>query len=201
MEQEKIKTDEKNSKKPKVMLYLFIIPILLLILLTGITVVGIYFIKQDGRSQTSQVIGLTSLILIIAVISLSIGVWRIYFSARYIQIPVWRWIASGFKGEPKLLFSRFPWATKSAMAKAKSKMNKKQRLCMWIGNVCSALGTFFLLIAVSWRLVLAITGERTIDSSANILFWVGIFIFFAGVCIVKASIPKDTQNMAPPENR
>ena len=183
MGQENTKTDEENSKTPKVMLYLFIIPVLLLILLTGIIVIGVYFLGQDGRSQTSQLIGLGALIFIITIILLFIGAWRIYFSTRYLHLPIWRWIASGFKGEPKWPFPRFSWATKSAKSEAKSKMNKKQRACIWIGNICSALGVFFLLIAVSWRLVLDVTGERTIGSNANILFCVGIFIFFTGICV------------------
>lgn len=101
------------------MLFLFIIPILLLILLAGITVIGLHFIEQDGSSNTSQLMHLAALIVIIAVILLLIGAWRLWFSIRYIQIPTWRWIASGFKGEPN-------HPTKSVMAKAKQERNKKQ---------------------------------------------------------------------------
>lgn len=183
MEQENTKTDEKNSKKPKVMLYLFIIPILLLILLTGITVIGVYFVEQNGGSQTSQLIGLTALILIIAVILLFIGTWRIYFSTRYIQIPMWRWIASGFKGEPKLPFPRFSWATKSAKAEAKSKMNKKQRACIWLGNICASVGMISMLFGLVWHLIQDITGKSTLGSTSLTLFWVGTFMFFTGICV------------------
>lgn len=63
MEQTNTKTDEKNSKKTKVVLFLFIMPILFLILLAGITVIGIYLAPQDGGGETSQLIGLTTLIL------------------------------------------------------------------------------------------------------------------------------------------
>lgn len=183
MEQENTKTDEKKRKETKVMLFLFIIPILLLILLTGITVIGVYFVEQNGGSQTSQLIGLTALILIIAVILLFIGTWRIYFSTRYIQIPMWRWIASGFKGEPKLPFPRFSWATKSARAEAKSKMNKKQRACIWLGNICCFAGMILIINDVVWRWILTIKGERHLGSVSSILFWIGIFIFFTGICV------------------
>jgi hypothetical protein len=201
MEQENSKTDEKNSEKPKVMLRVFIIPILLLMLLTGITVIGIHLVPQDDSGETSQLTGLTTLILIIAVILLFIGTWTIYFSTRYIQFPVWRWIASGVKGEPKLPFPRLPWATKSAMAKAKGKMNKKQRACMWLGNVCMLVGIIPITIGVVWFIVLDITGEHTVGSTSLILFWIGIFMFFTGVCIVRISMPKCTQNMALLQNK
>ena len=70
VEQENSNTDEKNNKQPKVMLFLFIIPILLLILLTGIVLIGLHFIEQDGSSNTSQLMRLAALIVIIAVILL-----------------------------------------------------------------------------------------------------------------------------------
>ena len=95
MEQENSKTDEKPIEKPKVMLRVFIIPILLLILLTGITVIGIHLVPEDDSGETSQLTGLTTLILIMAVISLLTGAVVIYFSIRHIEVPMWRWIASG----------------------------------------------------------------------------------------------------------
>ena len=80
------------------MSFLFIIPILLLILLTGITVIGVYLVEQYSSGVTSQLIGLAAIGVIIAVVSILISTWSSYFSIRYLQIPLWRWIAGGFKG-------------------------------------------------------------------------------------------------------
>lgn len=191
VEQENSNTDEKNNKQPKVMLFLFIIPILLLILLTGIVLIGLHFIEQDGSSNTSQVARLAALIVIISVILLSIGAWKIWFSIRYIQIPTWRWIASGFKGGGKL--PGFPWATRSAMAKARIERNKKQRALMWLGHICCVAGVILSINYVVSGWIFTIKGERHFGGFRFVLFCAGVFIFFLGMCIMKYSMPKETQ--------
>ena len=191
VEQENSNTGETTKKKPRVMLFLFIIPILLLILLTGIILIGLHFIEQDGSSNTSQVARLAALIVIIAVILLLIGAWRLWFSIRYIQIPTWRWIASGFKGEPN--HPRFPWATKSAMAKAKQERNKKQRALMWLGRICCVAGVILNIYYIVSIWISTIKGEHHFAGFRFVLFCAGVFIFFLGVCIVKSRMPKDTR--------
>ena len=173
------------------MLFLFIIPILLLILLTGIIVIGLHFIEQDGISNTSQMTRFAALIVIIAVISLSIGTWRLWSSIRYIQIPAWRWIASGSKGERS--HQPFPWATKSAMAKAKQEGNKKQRALMWLGRICCAAGVIFSIYYIVSDWIFTIKGERHFGGFPFALSCAGVFIFFLGACIVKSSMPKDAR--------
>ncbi len=172
-------------------MFLFVIPILLLILLAGIAVIGVYSIEQDGSSNTSQLIRLTVVIVTIAGISLLIGAWRIWFSIRYIQIPAWRWIASGFKGEGSQ--PRFPWATKSAIAKGKQERNKKQRAFMWLGRICCVAGVILSIYYVVSDWIFTIKGERHFGGFRFILFCAGVFIFFLGVCIVKCSMPKDAR--------
>lgn len=200
MEQRNIMTNKENSAKTNFWkLFLWIVPTLFLILLAGITVIGIYLAPQDGSAGTSQLVGLSKQLMILAVIFAFIGILTIYISVRWIQIPAWRWIASGFKGEP--CYPHLPWITKLAMTKAKSKMNRKQRACMWLGNVCMLVGIIPITIGVVWFIVLDITGEHTVGSTSLILFWIGIIMFFTGVCIVRISIPKCTQNMALPQNR
>lgn len=191
VQQENSNTAETNNKKPRVMLFLFIIPILLLILLTGITLIGVYFIEQDGSSNTSQLMRLVALIVIIAVILLLIGAWRLWFSIRYIQIPAWRWIASGFKGERN--HPGFPWATKSAMAKTKQERTKKQRALMWLGRICCVAGVILNINCIVPAWISTTKGERHFGSFHFVLFCAGVFIFFLGVCIVKSSLPKDTR--------
>ncbi len=190
-EQENSNTDETNNKNPRVMLFLFIIPILLLILLTGIILIGLHFIEQDGSSNTSQMTRLAALVVTIAVILLLIGAWRIWSSIHYIQIPAWRWIASGCKGERS--HQPFPWATKSAMAKAKQERNKKQRALMWIGRICCAAGAIFSIYYIVSDWIFTIKGERHFGGLRFALFCAGVFIFFLGVCIVKSSMPKDAR--------
>lgn len=190
-EQENSNTDGKNNKKPRVMLFLFIIPILLLILLTGIILIGLHFLEQDGSGNTSQVMRLAALTVIIAVILLLIGAWRLWSSIRYIQIPAWRWIAGGFKGEGN--HPHFPWATKSAMAKAKQERNKKQRALMWLGRICCVGGVILSIYYIVSDWIFTIKGERHFGGFRFALFCAGVFIFFLGVCIVKSSMPKDAR--------
>ena len=106
--------NEKQCKPTRPVLLLWIIPLFLLILLTGITVIGVRLLEQSDSNMTSQLKGLGVLVGIITVILLLIGILRLYSSIRYMQLPVWRWIASGFKGEPNL-----PWIRKSKKTKAK----------------------------------------------------------------------------------
>lgn len=192
MEQNNSTKDKKNSKKPEVMLFLFIIPILLLILLTGITVIGVYLVEQDTNGATSQLIGLTPLIVIIAVVTLLIATWTIYYSIRYLQIPAWRWIAGGFKGKPDFPHTRLA-IRKSKDTKHYKEMNKIERICMLLGYFCTLSGIVLLFIGVSWFLVLDITRESIVDSIASTLFWVGALIYFLGFFITYISTRKDTK--------
>jgi hypothetical protein len=183
MEQKNTKKDANNNKKPKVGLFLFVIPILLLILLVGGIHIGIYLVEQSDSDVISQVLGLSMLLLFIMVILVFMFVMFHYLEIRYLYIPVWRWIASGFKGEPKLPFPRLAWAKKSVRVEARSKMNKKQRACIWLGNICSFVGTILMLYCVVWHLILTIKGDRTVGHVSFILFLIGTFIFFTGVCV------------------
>jgi len=97
-------------------LFLWIIPLVLVILLTAITVIGLRLLERSDGDQTSQLKGLGVLVVIIAVIALLIGSLRLYSSVRYTQLPTWRWIASRFHGKPDV-----PWLTKSKRTKTKRK--------------------------------------------------------------------------------
>lgn len=108
--------EEKQNKPTRPVLYLWIISLLLVILLTAITVIGVRLLERSDGNMTSQLKGLGVLVVIIAVIALLIGSLRLYSSVRYIQLPVWRWIASRFHGKPVL-----PWITKSKRTKTKRK--------------------------------------------------------------------------------
>ena len=178
MDPNNTKSGEKNRKKQKVSLFLFVIPILLLILLVGVIYIGIYLLEQSDRDVISQVISLAALVLFIMIILVFMFVWFHYLEIRYLYIPVWRWIASGSKGEPELPFPRFPWAKKSVRAEAKRKMNKKQRACVWLGDIFGFIGTMLMLYGVVWRLILTIKGVRTVGHVSFILFFIGVFIPF-----------------------
>jgi len=106
--------NEKQCKPTRPVLLLWIIPLFLLILLTGITVIGVRLLEQSDSNMTSQLKGLGMLVGIITVILLLTGSLLLYSSVRYMQLPVWRWIASRFQGKPVL-----PWITKSKKTKAK----------------------------------------------------------------------------------
>ena len=107
---------EKQSRPTRPVLFLWFISLLLVILLTAITVIGLRLLERSDGNLTSQLKGLCVLVLIIAVIVLLIGALRLYSSVRYIQLPAWRWIVSRFHGKPVL-----PWITKSKRTKAKRK--------------------------------------------------------------------------------
>ena len=192
MEQNNSTTDKKNSRKPNLMLFLFIIPILLLILLTVITVIGVYLLEQDTIGATSQLIGLAALGGIIAVVILLISIWRQYYSIRYLQIPLWRWIASGFKGKPDVPHIGLA-IRKSKDTKHYKEMSKIERICMLLGSVCQLFGIVLLIIGVSWFLVLDITRKGTVGSIALTLFCVGALIYILGSFINYISTRKDTK--------
>ena len=202
MEQENTNTCDKNVKRTQFWkLFLWIAPALFLILLAGFVVFRIYLVSINASSEVLELIDFSMLIAFITVVFVFMVIRLHYLEIRYIQLPVWCWIASGFKGEPELPFPRFPWATKAAMTKAKRKMNKKQRTCMWLGDICSFVGMILIINRVAWRWILTIKSESIIGSVSLTLFWVGIFMFFIGMCIVRISIPKCTQHMALPQNK
>jgi uncharacterized BrkB/YihY/UPF0761 family membrane protein len=192
MKQNNSTKDKKNSKKPNVTLFLFVIPILLLILLTIVTVIGVYLIEQNTRGSTPQFIGLATLGAIIAVVTLLIATWTIYYSIRYFQIPAWRWIAGGFKGKPDFPHTRL-MIRKSKDTKHYKEMNKIERICMLMGYFCTFSGIVLLFIGVLWFLVLDITHESIVDSISLTLFCVGALLYFLGVFINYICTRKDTK--------
>ena len=182
MEQNDSTKDKKNRKKPKVMLFLFIIPILFLILLTGITVIGVYLLEQDTNGATSQLIALTPLIVIIVVVALLISILRHYYSIRYLQFPLWRWIAGGFKGKPDVPHIGLA-IRKSEDTKHYKEMSRIERICMLLGYFCQLFGIVLLIIGISWFLVLDLTRKGTVGSIALTLFCVGALLYFLGAFI------------------
>jgi drug/metabolite transporter (DMT)-like permease len=190
MEQNNSKKDKKNNKKPKVMLFLFIIPILLLILLTGITIIGVYLLEQDTSGATSQLIAfLTPLIVIIVVVIL---LMRHYYSIRYLQFPLWRWIAGGFKGKPDVPHIGLA-IRKSKDAKHYKEMSRIGRICMLSGFVCQLSGIVILIIGISWFLVLDLTHKGIVGSIALTLFCVGALLYILGAFINYICTGKDTK--------
>jgi uncharacterized BrkB/YihY/UPF0761 family membrane protein len=189
MEPKSTNGNEKKRKQTRPVLLLWIIPLLLLIVLTGITVLGVCLLEQSDSSLTSQLKGLGVLVVIIAVISLLIGTLCLYSSARYVQLPAWRWIASGFKGEPNV-----PWIKKSKKPEAKYKMNKRQQACVWLGRICSVVGVILIIIGVVWRWIFTLGGDSFVGSITTYVFWVGAITFFAGLCIIKIDIPTGHHN-------
>ena len=185
MEQENTDNTQKNDKEKKVVLFLWIIPLLLLILLTGITLIGVYLVEKHCSSLTSQMIGLGTLVTAMVAILLLVGILRVYYSIRYLQIPAWRWIARGFKGEPG--YPHLPWLRKSEIAKAKSVINKRQRACMWLGNICSVVGTILIINGVVWRWIFIIRGERNVGRLPHKLLLAGVFILIA-VSVLSGSV-------------
>ena len=87
------------------------------------------------------------------------------------------------------------------MAQAKSKMNKKQRACVWFGNICGFVGIVLMIYDVAWRWIFTIKGENHTGSLPAKLFWIGILIFFTGTCVSGLVYHRVLKNTAPPENR
>jgi hypothetical protein len=177
-----------RAKKERVSrLFTWVTVILSLAILVGTASIGIYFWIQGDNGEASELLAWSGGFIVFAGILCFVVTWILYGSIRWIQIPIWRWMIGGFKGAPDTPFARFV-ITREQIAEAKKKMSRLQRICMWVGDVCMALGVIFLLIAVPWRLVLDVTGERTIGSTANMLLWVGFLILFLGMCIFRISI-------------
>jgi hypothetical protein len=120
MERDNHNGEEAKRIRTKVVLFVWILPILSLLLLVGITFMGAYLIlEQDSSISPTQIRILATILIIVTVLFFVACVLRHYYSVRYTQIPVWRWIASGFKGELNL-----PWIKKAIKSEAKAKMNK-----------------------------------------------------------------------------
>ena len=75
-------------------------------------------------------------------------------------------------------------------------MNKRQKACMWLGRIFSAVGTILIMIGTVWRWIFTIRGERVVGSIPVKVFWVGAITFFAGICIIMISMPTGNNNRA-----
>jgi len=176
-----------TQKRKSTRLFTWITVILSLVILVGFTGIGIYFWMQGDNGEASELLALSGKFIVLSGILCFVVTWILYGSIRWIQIPTWRWMIGGFKGTPDTPFTRSV-ITREQIAEAKKKMSKLRHIFMWVGNVFAALGVICLLIAIPWRMVLDIKGERTIGSTANMLLWVGFLILFLGMCIFRISI-------------
>jgi hypothetical protein len=164
-----------TQKRKPMRLFTWITAILSLVILVGFTGIGIYIWMLGDNGEISELFDLAVIFIGVAGILCFVVTWKTYASIRWIQIPIWRWMIGGFKGTPDTPFARSV-ITREQNAEAKKKTSRLQRIFMWVGNVFAALGMICLLIAIPWCLVLAVTGERTIGSTANMLLYVGILI-------------------------
>ncbi len=102
------------------------------------------------------------------------------------------------QGRPELL--RTFWTQTSAGIKygapGIAKMNKRQKACVWLGRICSAVGVFVTITSVVWRWVLTIRGDRVVGSNSFKILLVGAVTFFAGLCIIRIGKPTDNNNGA-----
>ena len=176
-----------TQKRKPMRLFTWITAILSLVILAGTAGIGIYIWMTGDNGKASELFALSIVFIGITGILCFVFTWKTYTSIRRLQIPVWRWMIGGFKGTADTPLARSV-ITREQIAEAKKKMSRLQRIFMWVGNVVAALGVICMLIAVPWRLVLAIRGERTIGSTANMLLYVGILILLLGMCIFGISI-------------
>ena len=176
-----------TQKRKPMRLFTWITAILSLVILAGTAGIGIYIWMTGDNGKASELFALSIVFIGITGILCFVFTWKTYASIRWIQIPIWRWMIGGFKGAPDTPLARSV-ITREQIAEAKKKIGRLQRILMWVGNVFAALGVICLLIAVPWRFVLSVTGERTIGSTANMLLYVGILILFLGMCIIRISI-------------
>ena len=117
MEQENHNSDEIKNIKTKAVFFIWILPILSLLLLVGITFIGVYYIlEQDSNVSPFRIRIFATIVIIVTVLFFIVCVLRYYYSIRYMHIPIWRWMARGFKGKPDL-----PWIKKSQKPEAKDK--------------------------------------------------------------------------------
>ena len=120
MERESHNSDEARRIRTKVVFFVWILPTLSLLLLVGITFIGTYFIlEQDSSISPTQIRIFVTILGVVTVLFFIACVLGHYYDVRYTHIPVWRWIASGFKGEPNL-----PWMTKAKKVKTKEKKGR-----------------------------------------------------------------------------
>ena len=96
MDQSNTQINVKQDKSNKPRLVLWSIQLLLVIVLAGIAIIGVYLLRQSDGSITSQVKGLGALVLAISLILLVSTSLMLYTSMRYVQLPAWRLMASRF---------------------------------------------------------------------------------------------------------
>ncbi len=63
---------------------------------------------------------------------------------------------------------------------------------MGLGCICGSVGTILMMNDVVWRWIFTLRGERHYGSIPFQLFWVGLFVFFMGMLLVKAGTPRGT---------
>jgi len=67
---------------------------------------------------------------------------------------------------------------------------------MWLGRICSAVGTILIIISMVWRWIFIIRGDRYVGSIPFKVFWVGAITLFAGLCIFRIGMPTGNKNGA-----
>jgi hypothetical protein len=75
-------------------------------------------------------------------------------------------------------------------------MNKRQKACLWLGRICSVVGTILIIIGVVWRWIFTIRGDRFVGSIPFKVFWVGAITLSAGLYIIRISMPTGNNNGA-----
>ena len=80
-------------------------------------------------------------------------------------------------------------------------MSKRQKVCTWLGRICSVIGTILMMISLVWRWIYIIRGDRYVGSIAFKVFWVGAITLFAGLCILKISELTVNKNVAKKDKR
>ena len=120
MKQANCNSQENDHIRTKMLFFILILPLLSFILLIGVTSLGAFYVLEQGPNISPFRIRLIAAITLCAAVSCII-VWVLshYYSIRYMHIPVWRWIVSGFRGEPNL-----PWMRKATRVKPKEKKDK-----------------------------------------------------------------------------
>ena len=123
---------------------------------------GLYLMANDFSELASYVICLGIT---------AMGSFFVYGPLRrYLKRPLWRWSVSRCTAD---------------------KMNKTNKLCMWLGTSCSFASVIYITNHVAWRWIVTIRGDSSLDSIPFKVPLVGAVMLLIGLCFLRIGKPTD----------
>jgi|GEM_PF-4169622 len=121
-----------------------------------------------------------------------LGVYRSYLSIRYSQLPAWRWIWRGGKGEGDTGWP--PCGERLVELQARRFRNRKQRICCWVGRMLILLGAVVIVVYFIFDTVYRKTGDRDRWLVSVLVLLGALTGLTIGTALVARSLPQRMRN-------